>query len=47
MMMELFKSSEVHRVIENAIGKYVCPSLGSISSKMQSALGDMTNKITT
>ncbi len=47
MMMELFKSSEVHRVIENAIGKYVCPSLGNISSKMQAAVGDMTNKITT
>lgn len=45
MMMELFKSSELHRVVETAIGKYVCPSLSGISSKMQSAMGDMTNKI--
>ena len=46
MMMELFKSSEVHKVIETAIGKYVCPSLSGISSKMQTAMGGMTDKLT-
>lgn len=46
MMMEMFKSSEVHKVIENAIGKYICPSLSGITSKMQTAMGGMTDKLT-
>ena len=43
-MMELFKSSEVHKVIETALGKYVCPSLSGVGSKIKSAIVDTDTK---
>jgi len=45
MMMELFKSSDVHRAIEGGVKKHVCGSLSGVQSKMSSLLGNLTDKV--
>jgi len=45
MMMELFKSSDIHKTIEGGVKKYVCGSLSGVQSKMTSLLGKLSDKV--
>jgi hypothetical protein len=45
MLMELFKSSDVHRAIEDGIKKHICVSLSGVKNKMSSLLGNLSDKV--